>query len=114
MRISDWSSDVCSSDLTITDRDTTDHHGHDYFVGTMLCASTTSISWRCSSSAGPRSPARAGDGSEPVFDLEDRKSVGWGKCVSVRVDSGGSRIFKKKKRSSTYHGLTTTNDIKMM
>src|SRR3546814_13806583 len=29
--------------------------------------------------------------------LEDRKSVVWGKRVSVRVDLGGRRIIKKKK-----------------
>src|SRR3546814_13029515 len=28
--------------------------------------------------------------------LADRKSVGWGKSVSVRVDHGGRRIIKKK------------------
>src|SRR3546814_19779762 len=27
----------------------------------------------------------------------DRKSVGWGKSVSVRVDLGGPRLIKKKK-----------------
>src|SRR3546814_17692729 len=30
--------------------------------------------------------------------IEDRKSVGWGKSVSVRVDLGGRRIIKKKKQ----------------
>src|SRR3546814_13129596 len=29
---------------------------------------------------------------------KDRKSVVWGKSVSVRVDLGGRRIIKKKKR----------------
>src|SRR3546814_18259823 len=29
---------------------------------------------------------------------EDRKSVVWGKSVSVRVDLGGSRIIKKKNK----------------
>src|SRR3546814_12966203 len=29
----------------------------------------------------------------------DRKSVGWGKSVSGRVDLGGRRIHKKKKKS---------------
>src|SRR3546814_16728099 len=28
----------------------------------------------------------------------DRESVGWGKSVSVRVDIGGGRIIKKKKK----------------
>src|SRR3546814_15547360 len=30
----------------------------------------------------------------------DRKSVGWGKGVSVRVDLGGGRSIKKKKRKN--------------
>src|SRR3546814_12578435 len=30
--------------------------------------------------------------------LRDRKSVVWGKSVSVRVDLGGRRIIKKKKK----------------
>src|SRR3546814_13549015 len=30
---------------------------------------------------------------------EDRKSVGTGKSVAVRVDLGGRRVFKKKKKS---------------
>src|SRR3546814_13006312 len=31
-------------------------------------------------------------------DGGDRKSVGWGKSVSVRVDSGGVGVVKKKKK----------------
>src|SRR3546814_12128022 len=31
-------------------------------------------------------------------EMEDRKSVGEGKSVSVRVDLGGRRIIKKKKK----------------
>src|SRR3546814_11371603 len=33
------------------------------------------------------------------LDLGDRKSVGEGKSVSVRVDLGGRRIMKKKKKT---------------
>src|SRR3546814_12894468 len=33
------------------------------------------------------------------MDEEDRKSVVWGKSVSVRVDFGGRRIIKKKKNN---------------
>src|SRR3546814_16938081 len=56
----------------------------------------------------PRSLAtsccRAGLGS-PLAHLQfrcppqDRKSVGWGKSVSVRVDLGGRRIMKKKTKN---------------
>src|SRR3546814_17519493 len=40
-------------------------------------------------------------GAEPFqrgIDRLDRKSVGWGKSVAVRVDLGGRRIIKKKKK----------------
>src|SRR3546814_17319586 len=36
--------------------------------------------------------------NEP-YALADRKSVVWGKSVSVRVDLGGRRIIKKKKHT---------------
>src|SRR3546814_19693860 len=35
--------------------------------------------------------------AEAVLGLRDRKSVGEGKSVSVRVDLGGRRVIKKKK-----------------
>src|SRR3546814_16328313 len=51
-------------------------------------------------------PAHAGT-FELGFDLishrltiEDRKSVGWGKSVSVSVDLGGSGIINKKKKNT--------------
>src|SRR3546814_15909738 len=39
-----------------------------------------------------------------VLVLEDRKSVVWGKSVSVRVDLGGRRIIKKKNKRATEVG----------
>src|SRR3546814_14578348 len=68
MRISDWSSDVCSSDLHL-DVDRQFHAGHH------------------------QSAAHRHLGTLPA----DRKSVVLGKSVSVRVDLGGRRIIKKKK-----------------
>src|SRR3546814_16175412 len=111
MRISDWSSDVCSSDLvpqsdvvrrlgkivcerdlvhqTVERRDVTrtlsddrrrqigvDHHLH-----------------RLDAIAAPPWSTGRSSFAEP---REDRKSVGKGKSVYVRVDTGGCRIFKKK------------------
>src|SRR3546814_10968330 len=35
-----------------------------------------------------------------AFMLKDRKSVVWGRSVSVRVDLGGRRIIKKKKHNN--------------
>src|SRR3546814_18203187 len=91
MRISDWSSDVCSSDLR--------------FLLAVRCRF-----------AGARTQYRPGDeprAGEPCAfrprylrsehrvrpgrGCADRKSVVSGKSVSVRVDLGGRRIIKKKK-----------------
>src|SRR3546814_18828031 len=101
MRISDWSSDVCSSDLQRIHRV--------YHVR------------RQAGGFGPLRGRRhsSGPGSEPLVigDIAmsitaerktalvqeygthegDRKSVVWGKRVSVRLDLGGRRIFKKNK-----------------
>src|SRR3546814_21090592 len=45
-----------------------------------------------------RHPARAASESWTDDDAGDRKSVVSGKSVSVRVDLGGRRIIKKKKK----------------
>src|SRR3546814_11497316 len=68
MRISDWSSDVCSSDLSIC----------------PLCSNGMrffEVTWTSSSRS------------------EERRV---GKSVSVRVDLGGRRIIKKKKKRKIY------------
>src|SRR3546814_17759532 len=36
---------------------------------------------------------------EKAYGLKDRKSVVWGKSVSVRVELGGGRFIKKKKKN---------------
>src|SRR3546814_17383890 len=74
MRISDWSSDVCSSDL----------------IASRAAA-------RCRDAAGGNA---AGRGWCSTIQGIDRKSVVKGKSVSVRVDLGGRRIIKKKKEVS--------------
>src|SRR3546814_16785133 len=78
MRISDWSSDVCSSDL-----DRGRRLGYGEPRGTAEQPAPSRGSGR--RSGGAREPARAGD----------RKSVVSGKSVSVRVDLGGRRFIKK-------------------
>src|SRR3546814_18993037 len=95
MRISDWSSDVCSSDLHV------------------------------SNAVNPTRPKRGGcrRRESTAGDLDDdrhyinrppsgapgwwadeacgeRKSGVWGKSVSVRVDLGGRRTHKKKRRTN--------------
>src|SRR3546814_15700149 len=99
MRISDWSSDVCSSDLTAM-RD-----GR----GRSLMSGKTPIGWAIVA------PARCGGlGAVPsgrntvsarrmitmrsAAAIGDRKSVVSGESVSVRVDLGGRRILKQKNK----------------
>src|SRR3546814_16552198 len=97
MRISDWSSDVCSSDLAYhlhrarwDRRGRSDPHRHG--------------KERDRGQGGVQLQGRvAGDGDGGGSqDLQpDRKSVGEGKSVSVRVVLGGRRIIQKKKYRMT-------------
>src|SRR3546814_8131055 len=97
LRISDWSSDVCSSDLdglVATHQKRFDHANIEFLLAE-------------GSLVGPRTvEARGADGgtrrlvAERLFldlgtrpALPDRKSVGEGKSVVVRVDTGGRRIL---------------------
>src|SRR3546814_15665678 len=100
MRISDWSSDVCSSDLPI--------RGSRRSTASII----TRIRWATASCCGAptisptlRKRKSASCGRRPPRDRThtDRKSVVEGKSVSVRVDLGGRRIIKKtttKKRNT--------------
>src|SRR3546814_13958712 len=100
MRISDWSSDVCSSDLAAGLRRRRGlqrrggravRAGHGY----RPCGR---------GNAGGQGDAALGPSAQPRrdrrdrLDRGDRKSVVYGKSVSVRVDLGGRRIIKKKKQ----------------
>src|SRR3546814_20633252 len=86
MRISDWSSDVCSSDLpTVTQWVLPPTDGRPEFRPADFVESRDtlySLSMEGKGSAGPL--------------VADRKSVVEGKSVSVRVDLGGRRIIKQK------------------
>src|SRR3546814_4641808 len=101
MRISDWSSDVCSSDL------------RQHRVGARLRVHVDRARRHARQSRRHREaePHRARELVEEFPFLDDvrarrrieqcgrdRKSVVQGKSVSVRVDLGGLRIIKKKKR----------------
>src|SRR3546814_6280042 len=112
MRISDWSSDVCSSDLI----------GHLLVVGRAVievagadllfdAADAVHQARRTRLDPRPRElfitrigQQRFALGRKLVMELDrkrrviDRKSVVSGKSVSVRVDLGGRRIIKKKNR----------------
>src|SRR3546814_15926913 len=111
MRISDWSSDVCSSDLAHPALRETADGGAVRFLrpyGARRsrprhsrqrgCAAASayrpvdghlSVRWRNHASR----QCRIG-----TADPADRTSVVKGKSVSVRVDLGGGRLFKKKKK----------------
>src|SRR3546814_9883089 len=83
MRISDWSSDVCSSDLQpLPALARTDLRCKLAFAERLAGEIRPDI----------RSPDQNHHGKD-----QDRKSVVWGKSVSVRVDLGGRRIITKNK-----------------
>src|SRR3546814_15318991 len=101
MRISDWSSDVCSSDLRE--------------AGSALITFQLGNVDAVRRKAAHRLVKRGGyilhfkkkGGHRRSIDppaigrfRQDRKSVGEGKSVSVSVDLGGRRIHKKKQRNT--------------
>src|SRR3546814_13791089 len=105
MRISDWSSDVCSSDLRAKclDHELADSLPYYRALITALARlAGAHLSGRLSpdvENAFPFDAEAAISGDKILWDQAklDRKSVVEGKGVSVRVDRGGRRIIKKKK-----------------
>src|SRR3546814_15481899 len=120
MRISDWSSDVCSSDLMSrveADRVIVDRMNNDRASPGDLRGGRTAAE-RIGKQIGAKAePLEVGSDGQPSDQqqrhlvrhalsqlcvgqrralLQDRKSVVSGKSVSVRVDLGGSRIINKK------------------
>src|SRR3546814_15582475 len=106
MRISDWSSDVCSSDLL-----------HRHGKGRQTVAINMALPFAgkvggedaLDAAPQPRNPARRQRVAHHRRrdPRRDRKSVVSGKSVSVRVDLGGRRIIKKKSKQCN----TTKQDI---
>src|SRR3546814_17760924 len=94
MRISDWSSDVCSSDLPVRRRFGGARRG-DALPGGGA-AGLGRAAGRC------RGRGRSGGGAlGGGLHPPDRKSVAEGKSVSVRVDIGGRRSIKKQTTTSS-------------
>src|SRR3546814_17893609 len=108
MRISDWSSDVCSSDLMTRSR------GRPRLSTSLVDALQRQV--RCRDARRVLQPAErecdlqhvgvarlervpAGDVGDP--EQADRKSAVKGKRVAGRVDSGGHSIITKKKNRDT-------------
>src|SRR3546814_18293013 len=95
MRISDWSSDVCSSDLM----------QQRYSWDGVLQRPAMEAAWQLFLERHPmmRTAFWWQDDHEPLQCVyRDRKSVVQGTSVSVRVDLGGRSIIKK----NTPHTLT--------
>src|SRR3546814_13283565 len=109
MRISDWSSDVCSSDLlrwkARTDWLASEASSQSKPAGSASRRHMAGCSaWaRLSAATSCCTPAWRGSSSRCQSRLrdsdQDRKSGVWGKSVSVRVDLGGRRFIKKKKKN---------------
>src|SRR3546814_11444429 len=113
MRISDWSSDVCSSDLG--QRRVVGHlcqgaGAATVVVGvagsgktTALDAASTALESAGSRVLGPSTSWQAAWTLGRDADLEsrtDRKRVVSGNSMSIRVDPGGRRIIKKIKTNT--------------
>src|SRR3546814_16013102 len=84
MRISDWSSDVCSSDLLSVPAATV-------LAGTADRRPPVEPQLAVRDRLDAAAAAAAGPGR-----TGDRKSVVWGTSVSVRVDLGGRLVVKEK------------------
>src|SRR3546814_17860615 len=108
MRISDWSSDVGSSDLREQRRLRRPAQLPRQRRRRSAVAGAADPAWRRprvaadavrrpSRLANPESAMIAGTVRPPPEFPGDRKSVGSGKGVSIRVDFGGRRIHQKKK-----------------
>src|SRR3546814_18325543 len=88
MRISDWSSDVCSSDLSKTPQRPPE------LLHSITCKGSPMEDFI------DNLAAQEGwtESTTKTVLAGDRKSVVSGKSVSVRVDLGGRRIIKKKRK----------------
>src|SRR3546814_20207569 len=112
MRISDWSSDVCSSDLIADGSDILGacdsakaRHANTVVVQREV-ANTGEVGRRkntCASRSQIRNRYRRS------ARMIDRKRVVTGKRVSVRVDLGGRRIIKKNTCNNTTITQTKIN-----
>src|SRR3546814_14191386 len=104
MRISDWSSDVCSSDLIDEAEHQLryeDHHRRPARPADLVEADRPGIEERRFQVEDDEE-----DRDEVESHVADRKSVVSGKSVSVRVDLGGRRLIKQK--NNIQQQLTTT------
>src|SRR3546814_19153440 len=105
MRISDWSSDVCSSDLhphTIARRVQPQGDAPGTGVAAELQRHLPARKTQAARRIQSQGHESLYPGGVAAGKRADRKSVVEGKSVSVSVDLGGRRIIKKKKDNSRY------------
>src|SRR3546814_16046373 len=97
MRISDWSSDVCSSDLALVVGDWVNDKQH---------LRQPLLKWLTASGERRVKVDATGKAAHTIITLNkrygDRKSVVSGKSVSVRVDLGGRRIIKNNTKAQIH------------
>src|SRR3546814_16966196 len=111
MRISDWSSDVCSSDLPVIIIAQLCGSGTGDTGSSPLCTETSSRYQSDGSCRKLNCSVVVADVATPeklscvqgITPRSDRKSVVEGKSVSVRVYLGGRRLIKKKNRVTYRH-----------
>src|SRR3546814_11546728 len=112
MRISDWSSDVCSSDLVDADKggeSSEDGKRQVAFLKRYTVFNAEQIDGIETKYPAPAPIITATNPDERDAELDTlfsrvpvtvaRKSVVSGKSVSARVDHGGSRLLKTKKHT---------------
>src|SRR3546814_16500017 len=122
MRISDWSSDVCSSDLPEESMKTIylpQGYHLELVASEPMISEPVAIAWDGNGRmyvAEMNTYMKDADGNgqnvalSKIVRLEDRQSVVSGKSVSVRVDLGGRRIFTKKNNTYQTQLHTRTNN----
>src|SRR3546814_13211646 len=107
MRISDWSSDVCSSDLLVL----ADHAARIAAVGAGLGAEIQGMRGHAQRQPGGVDDIVEHDvGQRDFRGREEWKSVVSGKSVSVRVDIGGRCISKNKTYKQYIYGAYTSRN----
>src|SRR3546814_17325144 len=107
-RISDWSSDVCSSDLFRRNpRRPTGGWGDAGEKGSRWVSIGLPVA-RPASGARRNPSLRRDSNARPVTVNEDRKTVVWGKRVSIRGDTGGRRTTQNKKNIGSHDNNAKT------
>src|SRR3546814_18297893 len=113
MRISDWSSDVCSSDLPLARWRLWRRGYNQAGLIARALARDSAAALMLDGLVRRRATASSGGlGRKQRFPnvRGDRKSVGEGKSVSVRVDLGGRLPLKKKNYKTTGLNIVEQNN----